>query len=376
MTLPVDALARWARGVLPLAVEQVPLADGLGRVLAEDVHSLRDSPPSAVAAMDGIAVTAAQSAALRLTSSEYDVVDTGDVIPSGRDAVVVREQVSYDGGTAVLLSPVSAGRHVRATGEDVARGDLLLPAGRRLRPVDLALAAAGGHVGVPVRRRPHVVVIPTGDEVRPIGSRTGPGEVLDTNTLMLVAMATEVGATATSVAVVPDDPAQLAEAVRTACRTGDLVVVGAGSSAGRDDHTACVLASLGEVLVHGVAVRPGHPVVLATVEATPVLGSPGYPVSAALAFDLFAAPLLARQLGTTPAARPRTTARLGVELTSREGVDEWVRVRLVDGVATPLRGGAGGLASLAAADGLLLVPADMTCLTAGAVVEIGLLHAT
>jgi len=376
VTLPVDALARWTRDVVPLAAEQVPLAAGLRRVLAEAVHSLRDSPPVAVAAMDGIAVAAAGSGALHLPAGAFDVVDTGDPLPPGRDAVVVRERVSYDGGSAILQAPVTVGTHVRPRGEDVSSGDLLLPAGRRLRPVDLALAAAGGHTTVPVRRRPHVVVVPTGDEVRPPGTPTGPGEVLDTNTLMLVALAEQAGATACSVAVVPDDPDQLAEAVRTACRTADLVVVGAGSSAGRDDHTAYVLALLGQVLVHGVAMRPGHPVLLATVEATPVLGSPGYPVSAALAFELFAAPLLARQLGTTAVQRPRTTARLGVTLTSPAAVDEWVRVRLVDGVATPLPGGAGGLASLAAADGLLLLPAGTTCLSAGAVVEIALLQGT
>lgn len=376
MTLPADALALWSRDVVPLPGERVLLAEAVGRVCAEPVRSRRDSPPGDVAAMDGIAVRAADSRALRLPAGAYDVVDTGDPLPPGRDAVVVREQVSYDGDTAVVQSPVATGRHVRSQGEDVATGDLLLPAGRRLRPVDVALAAAGGHTAVAVRRRPHVVVIPTGDEVRPLGTPTGPGEVLDTNSLMLVALAGQVGATAEATAVVPDDPVRLGQAVRTACDGADLVVVGAGSSAGRDDHTARVLAGLGQVLVHGVAVRPGHPVVLATVAGTPVLGSPGYPVSAALAFDLFAAPLLARLLGTAPPARPRTSARLAGDLTSPAGVDEWVRVRVHDGVATPLAGGAGALAALACADGLLLVPAGTTALRSGAVVEIALLQTT
>ena len=375
MTAPADALARWLRGVAVLPAEPVALADAVGRICAGEVRSLRDSPPAAVAAMDGIAVRAA-AAGLRLPAGAYDVVDTGDLLPPGRDAVVVREQVSYEDGSAVLTHPVVAGRHVRPRGEDLAVGDLLLPAGRRLRPVDVALAAAGGHVEVPVRRRPRVVVVPTGDEVRAPGTPAGPGEVLDTNSLMLVALCTGAGALAWSVDVVTDDPSLLSAAVRDACATADLVVVGAGSSAGRDDHTATVLASLGQVLVHGVAVRPGHPVVLAVVAGTPVLGSPGYPVSAALAFDLFAAPLLAALLGTTVPPRPRTTARLSVDLVSPSGVEDWVRVRLDGADATPLPGGAGGLATLAAADGLLRVPAASTAVPAGSLVEITLLHGT
>ena len=376
MTAPADALARWLRDVVVLPSEPVGLADAVGRVCAADVRSLRDSPPAAVAAMDGIAVRAAESTALRLPAGAYDVVDTGDLLPAGRDAVVVREQVSYDEGAAVLVHAVVAGRHVRPRGEDVAVGDLLLSAGRVLRPVDVALAAAGGHTGLPVRRRPRVVVVPTGDEVRSPGTPTGPGEVIDTNSLMLVGLCTAAGALATTVEVVPDDPSLLADAVRAACAAADLVVVGAGSSAGRDDHTAGVLAVVGEVLVHGVAVRPGHPVVLGVVAGTAVLGSPGYPVSAALAFDLFAGPLLAALLGTTVPERPRRTVRLSLDLVSPAGVEDWVRVRLDASGATPLPGGAGGLAGLAAADGLLRVTADTASLPAGTLVEIALLHGT
>ena len=376
MTTPADALALFLHDVVALPAEPVALADALGRVCAADVRSLRDSPAAAVAAMDGIAVRAADTGGRRLSAGAYDVVDTGDLLPPGRDAVVVREQVSYEDGSAVLEHGAVAGRHVRPRGEDLRVGELLVPAGRVLRPVDLALAAAGGLVELPVRRRPRVVVVPTGDEVRAPGTPTGPGEVVDSNSLMVVALCTAAGATARSVDVVADDPALLRSAVRDACAAADLVVVGAGSSAGRDDHTAAVLASLGQVLVHGVAVRPGHPVVLAVVAGTRVLGSPGYPVSAALAFDLFAAPLLAALLGTTPPGRPRTTARLAVDLASPAGVEDWVRVRLDEGGATPLPGGAGGLASLAAADGLLLVPAATTALAAGTLVEIALLHGT
>ena len=379
--VPAAALAAWfdalsAAGALPAPVtHDVDLADAVGRVTAGPLVARWDSPAHACAAMDGIAVLAADTAASsRLTS--FDVVDTGDAVPPGRDAVVRHEQVVLEGGTAVLDGPVQPGTDVRQVGEDVRAGQPLLPAGHRLRPVDVAWLAAAGHTVVAVRRRPHVVVVPTGDEVRPLGSVPGPGQVLDTNSLMLVALAVEAGCTAVSTGVVPDDPAALTAAVRAAARTADLVVVGAGSSSGRDDHTAAVVASAGTLVVHGVAVRPGHPVALGFVDATAVLGAPGYPVATALAFDLLAAPLLARLAGMSLPARPRVLARLADPLTSPAGVEDWVRVVLAEGVATPLPGGAGVLGSLARADALLRVPAGTTVLPAGASVEVELLGRT
>ncbi len=375
MTLPSAALSSWLAATTraPLPVEQVSLLEAVGRVLAADVCSRLDSPVCAVAAMDGVAVTAGTGP--RLGSDAFDVVDTGDPLPPGRDAVVVKEQVTSDGPGIRLPGPVVAGRHVRPRGEDVSAGDLLLHAGTRLRPVDVALAAAGGHPSLPVRRRPRVVVVPTGDEVVPPGSTPQPGQVLDSNSVMLVSQALEAGADAHAVEVVPDDPGLLAEAVRSAVAAADLVVVGAGSSAGRDDHTAAVLRGLGTVVVHGLSLRPGHPVVLAVVDGTPVLGSPGYPVSAALVFDLLAAPLLAELLGSPVPGRPTMTVPLGQDVVSPPAVEEWLRVRLVDGEAVPVRAGAGGLASLAHADGLLLVPGGSAGATAGDLVEIELLHA-
>lgn len=373
--LPADALASWlaACGTLGTPVEQVQLAEACGRVLATDVAALRDCPAHPAAAMDGLAVSSVATAARRLAPHDYDVVDTGDVLPPGRDAVVMRERVTYDGGVAGLAEAVSAGQHVRQVGEDVRAGEGLLGGGHRLRPVDLAWLAAAGHLQLPVRRRPHVVVIPTGDEVLALGSTPGPGEVLDTNSLMLVALAIEAGCTASATPIVPDDPALLTAAVHAAAELGDLVIVGAGSSAGRDDHTAAVVAAAGRLVVHGVAVRPGHPVVLGVVGATPVLGAPGYPVSTALTWDLFAAPLLAVLTGSPAPRRAQVSVRLAVAVTSPPHVDDWVRVSLTHGLATPLRGGAGSLGSLARADALLLLPAGVAGLPEGAVVEVGLL---
>src|SRR6202012_841316 len=170
----------------------------------------------------------------------------------------------------------------------------------------LAAAAAAGATQLSVRRKAVVLILPTGDEVRPIGSQTGPGEILDTNSLMLAEQAREAGCEARCLPVEPDDPERIAAVVRENAPECDLLIVIAGSSAGRDDYTARVVASTGTLAVHGVAVRPGHPVVLGVVGRTPVLGAPGYPVSAALTFDIFPEPLLSGLSGAPPRRRPVT----------------------------------------------------------------------
>ena len=367
-----------------LSSERVALADALGRVTAEPVWATRSSPSFDASAMDGIAVRAAdtvgasETSPVRVAPDAYVVVDTGDPLPDGFDAVVMREQVHYAGDAAELRAAVPPYQHVRSIGEDVATAELLLPEGHRLRPVDLAAAGAAGATELVVRRRPVVAVLPTGDEIRPIGTHTGPGEILDTNSLMLAGQASEIGCVVHTLPIEPDDPAGITAALRRAAADADLVILIAGSSAGRDDHSAAVIEGAGTLAVHGVAVRPGHPVVLGAVDATPVLGCPGYPVSAALTFEIFAAPLLARLEGAAVRERPRARARLARKLASSMGMDDWVRVRLgrVGGslVATPLPRGAGVLTSLVRADGLLVVPAGLEGHHPGEEVDVSLLR--
>ena len=389
------AVARWLRrcvliGCPPLLDRvRLPLAEAIGRVTARPIQVLRSSPGYDASAMDGVAVTLArvrsapvEGPAAVLPAAEVDEVDTGDPLPAGRDAVVIREQVSRRPGPAgpEVLVPrdVRAYQHVRPIGEDVLAGELLLPSGHRLRAVDVAAAAAAGHTELEVRRAPVVAVLPTGDEIRPVGTPTGEGEILDTNSLMIAGQLRAWGCIARVLPIEPDDPARIAAAVTRAVTEADLVVLVAGASAGRDDHAAAVIGLLGEVVVHGVAVRPGHPVVLGVAGRTPVLGCPGYPVSAALAVELFAAPLLASLEGTDAAGRPVTDARLGSDLASVPGVEDWVRVRLaeVDGdlVVSPLTRGAGALSSLVRADGLLRIPVGVSSLTAGRRVRVELLR--
>lgn len=406
-----EALTAWqeacAGAGCPERVEAVrlPLEQAVGRVTAEPVWATRSSPPFDAAAMDGIALRAAdtvgasESMPVRLRAGDFKVVDTGDPIPADFDAVVMREEVHELDGDVELRAAAAPYQHVRSIGEDVSAAELLLPAGHRLRPVDVAAAGAAGATELVVRRRPVVTVIPTGDEIRPVGTELTEGELPDTNSLMLAAQAEAAGCEAHRFEVVPDDPEEIAAAVRAAAARSDLVVVIAGSSAGRDDHTAAVVAEVGTLAVHGVAVRPGHPVVLGAVHGapapgdegaagaaplgtagrgTPVLGAPGYPVSASLTFDIFAAPLLARLEGAAAPEAPLVRARLARKLASAMGMDDWVRVRLgrVRGalVATPLPRGAGVLTSLVRADGLLVVPAALEGHHPGDEVDVRLLR--
>jgi putative molybdopterin biosynthesis protein len=385
-----QALGAWreacgAAGCPPrLPAVTMGVEHAVGRVTAAPVWARRSSPAFDAAAMDGIAVRAAdtvgasETTPVRLGADAFVVVDTGDPMPEGRDAVVMREDVHVENGAAELRAAVVPFQHVRSIGEDIATGELLLPEGHRLRPVDVAAAAAAGVTELVVRRAPVVAVLPTGDEIRPIGTELGPGEIADTNSLMLVAQARAAGCDARRLEIEPDDPARIAAAARAAVEGCDLLILVAGSSAGRDDYTARIVAEEGVLAVHGVAVRPGHPVVLGAIGETPVVGAPGYPVSASLTFDIFAAPVLAALEGAAPAQRPRTRARLARKLASSMGMDDWVRVRLgrVGGatVATPLPRGAGVLTSLVRADGLLIVPAGLEGHHAGEDVDIELLR--
>jgi molybdopterin molybdotransferase/putative molybdopterin biosynthesis protein len=369
-----------------VAAVLVPVGSAVGRVTAEPVWATRSSPAFDSAGMDGIAVRAAETVGAAETTpvllpvDSFEVVDTGDPLPPGYDAVIMREHVHRTAeGQAELRAAVPPYQHVRSIGEDISATELLLPEGHRLRPVDVAACAAAGVVELAVRRQPVVVIIPTGDEIRPVGTALAPGEILDTNSMMLAAQAREAGCEARVTDIIADDPDLITAALRDAATEADLVILIAGSSAGRDDYTARVVATAGTLAVHGVAVRPGHPVVLGAVTGgTPVLGAPGYPVSASLTFDIFAAPLLASLEGAAPRERPSTTAKLARKLASAIGSDDWVRVRLgrVDDeiVATPLPRGAGVLTSLVRADGLLVVPAGVEGHHAGEQVRVELLR--
>ena len=368
------------------AAEAVHLEAAAGRVTAGPVTALLSSPHYDSAAMDGAAVRSADTVGATETSPvrleigrQAAWVDTGDPIPDEFDAVIMIEVIhQVDARTIEVQAAVPPYQHVRALGEDIAATELLLPGGHRLRPQDLAACAAAGLSHVDVRRRPKAVVLPTGNELVAVGSTPGPSEIIESNGLMLAAMVEEWGADADRRPPVPDDRGNLKSALADALKTADVVLVNAGSSAGSEDYTAAVVEEMGELLVHGIAVRPGHPVVLGVVRDTPVIGVPGYSVSAAITCEIIVRPLVERMLGLPPSERQSIAATISRKVSSPMGEDDYLRVRLgrVRGkmVATPLQRGAGVITSMVRADGLVRIPRFSEGLDAGTEVRAALLR--
>ena len=392
--IPLDeALQRFfgaleeVEGLSPLPAQLVPVHQAQGRITAAPINAAASSPHYDAAAMDGIAVKVADTTGASETApvslavgSQVVWVDTGDPMPPGYNAVVMIEHVhQVDESTVQVMSPVAPWQHVRTLGEDLVATEMVLPENHRLRPVDLGACAAASITEVPVRRQPKVAIIPTGNELVPPGSSPlKPGDIVEFNTLMLAGLVLEWGGHAERFLPVRDDFALIRDTVKGAIADYDLVIVNAGSSAGSEDYTAAVVEELGQLLVHGVAVRPGHPVVLGLVDGKPVIGLPGYPVSAVLTAELFVKPMIDRWLGMPPQARPTVSASITRKVLSPLGEDEYLRVKLgrVGGkmVATPLQRGAGVIMSLVKADGLLLIPRFSEGLDAGTEADVQLLR--
>lgn len=371
----------------PTAAEKVPLEEALGRVTAAPVWARRCVPHYHSAAMDGVAVRAedtrgaSETSPIRLRLGTQAIwVDTGDALPSGMNAVIMVEQVQVLSDTEIeIMAPVPPWQHVRPMGEDIVATELVLPAGQVLGPVELGAAAASGATQVEVRRKPRVAILPTGSELVPPESEPGPGQIVEFNSLMLAAQVVQWGGQPVRFSITPDDYAAIKDRVSQALDQCDVVVVNAGSSAGSEDFTSSVVRELGQVVVHGVAIRPGHPVVLGTARGKPILGIPGYPVSAVLTSELFLRPIVCRLLGQVPPARPTLKATITRKVLSPMGEDEFLRVKLgkVKGrmVATPLQRGAGTVMSLVRADGIVRIPRFSEGLHASTQVDVELLRA-
>lgn len=370
-----DARARFTRAleaahVRNAATERVELADALDRVTAQTVFARLSSPHYHACAMDGIAVLAARTVSARETAplelvlgSDAFLVDTGDPLPPGTDAVIMIEAVELrEHERAAIRAAVAPFEHVRPIGEDVIASEAVVAARRRLTPADLGALAAAGVTGVVVVRAPRVAIITTGNELvdASIEAPTR-GAIVDSNGVMLAAYVRRYGGDPLVLPRVRDDGDALHAAVAQAMTMADAVIVNAGSSAGTEDYTAQTFARLGDVVVHGVAIRPGHPVVLAVGhDGTPLFGIPGYPVSAAMCADLFVRPLIERLAGRDRDDDITIDVELTRKLFSPLGEDEFVRVvaaRVDDRlVATPLRRGAGVISSLSRANALVTVP--------------------
>jgi len=377
----------------------------IGRVLSKAVWAKICSPHYHASAMDGFAVSAGDTVgamptnpATLLYGDQAMYVDTGDVLPSGMNAVIPIEniepldnngEVSVESRTPYAIRIRSATppwQHVRPLGEDIVATQLVLPAGHTLRPVDLGAIAACGHESVRVARKPRVAIIPSGTELVPVGAELKPGAIIEYNSIVLAAQVKQWGGTPNRFPIVIDDLRLISEKVAQAAADHDLILLNAGSSAGSEDFSVEVVQQLGELLVHGVAVRPGHPVILGMIhkgqlvrdqpKLVPIIGVPGYPVSAALTGEIFVKPLIERWLGKQASTPMRIKAKITRKVTSPAGDDDFMRVavgRVGDKVlAAPLQRGAGVISSLVRADGIVVIPRGTQGLPAGTDVEVQL----
>lgn len=349
--------------------ESVPLAAALSRVTDAPIRARLSSPHYHCAAMDGYAVRAEDTMQARETRAValYQgqnawPVNTGDPLPENTNAVIMIENVSpVDDDALHIYASVAPWQHVRLMGEDMVATETVLQVNHRLRAVDLGALAGCGYKQVNVRRKPRVAIIPTGGELVPVGQRPKRGQLIEYNSLMLGAQIHAAGGESEILEIVGDDFNALRRRIQAAVKTQpDLILALSGSSAGSRDFTADAIGELGAVYVHGIAVRPGHPVIIGMVEDIPIIGVPGYPVSAALTGELFVIPLIHQWLGLAAPDLGTIEALSTRKIVSPVGDDDFVRVALaqMDGhiQATPLQRGAGVLTSLVQADGLAHIP--------------------
>jgi len=353
--------------------ERVRIEDALGRVTAEPVFARFSSPSYHCAAMDGIAVKADETFGTterrpKLLKIEKDFlwVNTGQPMPDTFDAVVMVEKVQPIGEDQLeIRAPVYPWQNVRKVGEDIVATQLLLPQNHRVRPFDLGALAGAGVFELAVRKRPRVVIVPTGselvsrDQVRE-GFHPGTGRIIEYNSLMLAGLVTACGGVPEVMGIVPDNEVSIRNSIMEILSSEpDLIIVNAGSSAGSRDYTVHILGELGQVLVHGVAIMPGKPTILSLIQGIPVIGNPGYPVSSTISFNQFARPLLWMMQGLRAPAVASVKVKPTRDIASRLGIEEFVRVNIgmVGGryVATPLPRAAGSITSLTRAEGIIRI---------------------
>ncbi len=382
--IPLDeARSHWDKLLLthglssPLGGEEVDIKLCLGRVTAKPVWAKLSSPHYHSAAMDGYAVkstttvSATETSPITLqtpTNAEY--VDTGNPMPSWSDAVIPIEQVhktsTISETNITIYKSAAPWQHVRPMGEDMVTTELVLPAFHCLRPADLGAIAASGHSTVNVITQPTVAIIPTGDELVEIGTLPKPGQIIEYNSLILSSQIKTWKALPKCYPIVQDNKKDIKKTLLNAALNNDLIILNAGSSKGSKDFAADIISEIGEVVVHGIAVRPGHPVILGAIEhpdkkkPVPIIGVPGYPVSTVLTTELLIKPLLLKWQGIEHQKPIEIKASLPRKIMSPIGDDDFVRVAVGKvgdkTIAIPLARGAGVISSLVRADGLLCIP--------------------
>lgn len=370
-------------GFAPQA-ERVPVQDACGRITAGAVYASVCAPHYAACAMDGIALAARDSfgatdtTPVTLGAGSFTVVDTGDPLPDGCDAVIMVEELVHDpDGSVTIHAPAAPWKNVRQIGEDICTGEMILPSYTRITPAAVGALIAGGVMSVEVFKRPRVAIIPTGDEIVPPCVDPKPGDIMEFNSSIFSAMLREWGAQPVVLPIVPDDHEKIKSAVSRAVEECDMVLLNAGSSAGREDYSASVIAELGRVLYHGIAIKPGKPAILGVCGAKPVLGVPGYPVSGIIVLEELLKPLVDILTGSSADEKRYVNAILTRPVVSGLKYREYVRVRMgcVGGrlMASPLARGSGVVSSFMKADGIMEIPQEAEGFERGQTVSVRLL---
>ncbi len=355
-----------------LASETVSVPDAVGRVLAEPVTAKLSSPNFHAAAMDGVAVRAESTFGAGETrpkelaiGKDAFYVNTGNVLPENTNAVIMIEHVNtLDESRIEIESSAFPWQNIRKMGEDIVTTELLFPRNHKVTPYCVGALLSGGVFSVSVRKKPEVLIIPTGSEL--VDWEKGdfdlrPGQVIESNSYVLGKLTESCGGAYMRHRILTDDVENIRQAAEDAVNSDfDMVLIDGGSSAGSEDYAKRVISELGEVLVHGVTIMPGKPVIIGKVRDKPVFGIPGYPVSAIIAFEQFVRPLICRMLGQPDVQRENVQVEPTRKIPSKLGVEEFLRVKLgIVGkrvVATPLPRGAGCITSITQADGIIRIP--------------------
>ncbi len=387
-TTPVDEALKIYREALSkdlkIKVERIAVVDALNRVTKEAVYAKYCSPLFNASAMDGIAVIAERTYGATEVNpvelsegKDYVVVDTGDPVRHPFNAVIMAEDLmETESGKVRILSSVSPWKDIRPIGEDIVAGEMILPSRHKIRPIDIAVLLSAGILELEVIKRAEVAIFPTGTEIIEPTETPTDGSIIESNSRMFENMVTVEGGIAHRFPPIEDDYEKIKGKIQEAVKRYDMVIVNAGSSAGRDDYTVEILREIGEVLVHGVAIKPGKPVILAIVEGKPVIGLPGYPVSAYIGFENFVTPVLAMLNQSSETTRKTIDAVISKRMVSSLKHKEYVRVKvgLVEGkvVASPLARGAGAAMSLVRADGFCIIEQNSEGVEAGETVQVEL----
>ncbi len=361
-----------------LSDEATAVPDAVGRVLSRPVTAALSSPNFHSAAMDGIAVNAKTTyGASETHPKELTIghnafyVNTGHVMPEGCDSVIMIEHIhALDKKRVVIEAPTFPWQHVRKMGEDIVATELLFPQNHKITPYCVGALLSGGVFSVNIKKKPQVLIIPTGSELvdwqsdtfKKVGVQNlKPGQVLETNAYVLGKLVESCGGTYTRNTLLTDDPELIQQVVRESLtKEYHIIIMVGGSSAGSEDYSKDVISSMGEVLVHGVTIMPGKPVIIGKINEKPVFGIPGYPVSAIVAFEQFVRPLIYKLLGQPEPQRPVVQVQPVRKIPSKLGVEEFLRVKLgtVDDrvLAIPMPRGAGCITSITEADGIIRIP--------------------